>query len=124
MVLTLLLVACGPGEVTIQSTTVFCENVDLDDLPDPELETFVDGSVLTVERIPVLEDCDSEFDPDFDGGGGLVQIYEGWIPGESGTDCCFQPTVELALERGAKMQIEWYEEGANQPTHSAEVDAR
>ena len=116
-----LMVACGPGDITAQASQDPCQNIDLDDPPEVDLERESDGDSLVVTRMPIFMDCAAEFDPNVEPDGDVLRIYEQWI-GEEG-NCCFQLSLDIKAEKaGAEIDVEWYDPSdESTPAHTLTV---
>ena len=120
----MLVLACGPGSVTVSSDAPFCSNWDFDDPSAPSMEIEATSTRITVTRVGVYAACDANFSPDIQPDGQEISIYEAWDDNEGEADCCYSPKVQLDMDRGGKFVVDWYAEGDNAPTHSREIDNR
>jgi len=124
MVLALVL-GCGAGNVALSWDTPPCENWDFDNPEDPSLDVSTDGDRIVIQRIGVYQAEDAVFDPEIIADGSVIAIYEDFNSQSEGElDYCYSPVVYADPERAAKFTIEWFEDGANQVTHTREIDTR
>lgn len=121
MLVFLWLTACGAGDITTQSSNAFCEGIDISDPPPTEVAATVEGRKVTVVRMPVFQDCAAVFAPEITRDGNLIQVDEAWEPGTNGNQCCMEAAVDLVLERGTVLDLEWSSEDG---TDTLEIDAR
>lgn len=119
------LVGCAP--LTIEYTQTPCEDVDLDDMGDPEiffdeqapdLLVYLDSSTVGVDDVfaPVVEVSDPLF------GGYRIAVEEQWEAGASDQQLCWFPGLIIRDAPGASFEVEWLEPGDPVPLARATYD--
>ncbi|MCB9746405.1 MAG: hypothetical protein H6740_27760 [Alphaproteobacteria bacterium] len=118
-----LMLLTGCAEVNLTPDTLPCTNWDLSVRDAPELSAAQDGDAMVVTRNGIFEDCDAQFDPDFQNERKLLRVFESWL-GSEGNECqCHMAQLRVNPAARGTWEIQWYDESSDsEPVDVIEFD--